>query len=420
MRFWLPFFAGAILMAVVALALPTRAVPRGYSPYRKLGLFARVLSYVENNYVNHVDGTQLIYGAIRGMMQSLDTHSVFLTPDQYKQLRADTQGQFSGIGIEVEFRQQRLTVVAPLEGTPAYRAGIRSGDEITHIDGASTREMRMDQAVRAMRGRQGTAVKLQIARPGAKEPLTLSVMRDVIKIVSVTSKRLTPQIGYIRIKNFQERTAESLRRALRTLREKPAIRGLVLDMRNNPGGLLDQAIQSADLLLSKGRIVTTIGKGGRVLDRESAHRAGTFEGFPIVCLVNGGSASAAEILAGALQDHKRAVIMGEQTFGKGSVQTIIELADGSGLKLTVARYFTPAGRSIQEHGITPDILVQSTEPPKRRATDKVLREKDLKRHLSGEPSQSKPGQRSRLKDFQLQTALDYLRAAQIFRTQDDG
>ena len=401
---------GCGIAALVALQ-SAQAVPRRYSPYRKLNVFARVLTYVENNYVSHVDDSKLIYGAIKGMMDTLDPHSVFMPPKQYQQLKADTQGEFGGLGIEVEIRDGWITVVSPIVGTPAHRAGLRPGDQIIAIEGRSTRGMSMDEAVRLMRGPRGTRVKLTLRRPGVKKPRPMEIVRDVIKVVSVTSKMLAPKIGYVRIKSFQDRTDVYLKQALSKMRSK-GLKGLVLDLRNNPGGLLDQAVRIADFFVAKGLIVRTMGKGGRVMDQEKAHSRGTLGGFPIVCLVNGGSASASEIVAGALQDHKRAVVLGTQTFGKGSVQTIIELDDGSGLKLTVARYYTPAGRSIQERGIAPDIIVQATAPPVRRIKGK--REKDLARHLRNRQT-SRPTQvRKRLKDFQLQTALDYLRAAEIF------
>lgn len=410
------FAAGVASALVVVVAVHVAsALPKGYSPYRKLNIFARVLTYVENNYVEYVDDSKLIYGAIRGMMDSLDPHSTFMPPDQYKQMKVDTQGEFGGVGIEVEVRDKWITVVAPLEGTPAERAGIKAGDQIRRINGRSTENMRLFEAVQTMRGPRGTRARIVVKRPGVKELLKFEIVRDVIKIVSVSSKILAPEIGYIRLKKFQERTDQQLKDALRKMLKQGKLRGLILDLRNNPGGLLDQAVRVADLFIEEGLIVRTKGKRGRVLDTETAHSKGTFVGFPMICLVNGGSASAAEIVAGALQDHKRAIVLGTNTFGKGSVQTIIDLDDGSGLKLTIARYYTPKGRSIQERGIEPDILVQELGPP-TRAKQKLKREKDLSRHLPGEGTKQVAPPRKRLKDFQLQTALDYLKAAEIFRS----
>jgi carboxyl-terminal processing protease len=409
------FVAGALAMLAALVVLQSaRALPRDFSPYKKLNIFARVLSYVENNYVEPVDGNKLMYGAIKGMLDTLDPHSTFLPPDQYRQMKMDTQGEFGGLGIEVEVRNNWLTVVSPIEGTPAHRAGLRSGDEIREIDGQSTANMRMHEAVQAMRGPRGTRVRVLIYRPSTKSLMKLELVRDLIKVISVTSKSMGDGIGYVRVKSFQEGTDRALQKAVKEMLEKGRLRGLVLDLRNNPGGLLDQAVRVADLFLAKGMIVRTTGKGGKLMDEELAHSKGTFSGFPMICLINGGSASASEIVAGALQDHKRAVVMGTRSFGKGSVQTIIELNDGSGLKLTVARYFTPSGRSIQEEGIEPDILVEE-RPPKALA-EKIKREKDLEGHLKN--ALKKTGRSAQpMTDFQLQTAVDYLKAAEIFRAQ---
>jgi carboxyl-terminal processing protease len=408
-------FAAGFAAALAALLLlqAASAGPKRYSPYRKLDIFAQVLTQVENNYVEHVDDTKLIYGALQGMMRSLDPHSAFMPPEVYRQIRAETQGEFGGIGVEVELRDGWLTVVSPLQGTPAHKAGLKPGDQIRGIDGKSTEGFTMFQAVKAMRGARGTAVELSIGRKGLDKPLKVKVVRDLIKIVSVSSKLLRPGIGYVRLKNFQEGTDKQLDRALDALEKSGPLSGLLLDLRNNPGGLLDQAVRVSDLFIKAGLIVSTAGKGRRVLDEERAHSMGTRAGFPIICLVNGGSASASEIVAGALQDHKRAVVLGGRTFGKGSVQTIIDLEDGSGLKLTIARYYTPKGRSIQEKGIDPDIVVPEREPPQR--VTKVTREKDLKGHLGKEGKEPVKAKAARLDDFQLQTALDYLQAAHIFR-----
>ena len=408
------FAAGAVFTLAAVLCMhAASAVPRGYSPYKKLNVFARVLTYVENNYVEYVNDSKLVYGAIKGMLDTLDPHSTFMPPDQYRQMKVETQGEFGGVGIEVEVRDGGLTVVSPILGTPAHKAGIKSGDIIESINGRSTRSLSLHEAVRAMRGPRGTRIKFAVRRARQKRLLEFDIVRDVIKIVAVSSRSLAPGIGYIRLKRFQERTDRELREALEELTRKAPLKGLVLDLRNNPGGLLDQAVRVADLFLDRGTIVRTTGKRGRMTEEETAHSRGTFKGFPMVCLVNEGSASAAEIVAGALQDHKRAVVLGARTFGKGSVQTIIDLEDGSGLKLTIARYFTPSGRSIQEAGIEPDIAVQETAPPPGRKR-KSKREEDLRGHLKP-GARVKKSPRTRLKDFRLQTALDYLRAAEIFR-----
>lgn len=440
------------------------ALTKKPSPYHKLNLFTRVLSYVENNYVENVDQDELIYGALRGMLETLDPHTAFLKPDQYREMKVDTQGQFGGVGIEVEMRQlpsppeeayfpmgrardNVLTIMSVIDGTPAQRAGIQSGDLIVKIDSTPTRTMRMDDAVTKMRGKKGSQVTLTLDRPAPnasaarpwKEPHVMTLERQIIRIDNVTSKQLDPGFGVVKIKQFSDSTEHDLTAAIERLEhDAPGgqLRGLVLDLRNNPGGLLDQAVRVADLFLETGLIVRTEGKGGRIIEEERAHVRGTRSGFPMIVLVNGGSASASEIVAGALQDHGRAVIVGTQTFGKGSVQTVIELDDGSALKLTIARYFTPNGRSIQERGITPDIVVEQLKLADLHAgheDEPALKERDLQGHLRGPtPDDVKPDVKPDAipkpdptvgpgvvagpigDDFQLRSAYDYLRAWRIF------
>ncbi|MEO6950330.1 MAG: S41 family peptidase [Polyangia bacterium] len=450
-------FLGMTLAGGLSVALTKKP-----SPYHKLNLFTRVLSYVENNYVENVDQDELIYGALRGMLETLDPHTAFLKPDQYREMKVDTQGQFGGVGIEVEMRQlpappeenyvatgrardNILTIMSVIDGTPAQRAGIQSGDLIVKIDGVATRTMRMDDAVTKMRGKKGSLVTLTLDRPANasgtkawKEPHVLQLERTIIRIDNVTSKQLGPGVGVVKIKQFSDSTEHDLTAALEHLEhDTPGghLRGLVLDLRNNPGGLLDQAVRVADLFIDNGLIVRTEGKGGRIIEEERAHARGTRSGFPMIVLVNGGSASASEIVAGALQDHGRAVIVGTQTFGKGSVQTVIELDDGSALKLTIARYFTPSGRSIQERGITPDITVEQVKLAELHAgheDEPVLKERDLQGHLRGpQDDAQKPEAPEGVKaavppgsatapyqqigdDFQLRSAYDYLRAWRIF------
>ena len=357
-----------------------------------------MLSYVENNYVENVDQDELIYGAIRGMLETLDPHTSFLKPDQYREMKIDTSGQFGGVGIEVEMRPASdgshdnvLTVMSAIEGTPAAKAGITTGDQIVKIDDSPTHSMRMDDAVQKMRGKKGSPVSLTRHRApdpkGWKEPRVYNLMREIIKIDNVVARTLEPGYGYVRLKQFSENSDRDMEAALDRLeKESPGghLRGLVLDLRNNPGGLLDQAVRIADEFIDQGLIVRTEGKGGRIIDEEKAHARGTRLGFPMIVLVNGGSASASEIVAGALQDHERAAIMGTQTFGKGSVQTVIELDDGSALKLTIARYYTPSGRSIQEHGITPDIAVEQVklaDLKPQHGDEPQQKERDLQGHL---------------------------------------
>jgi carboxyl-terminal processing protease len=410
--------AGAAFTASTASALPKK-----FSPYHKLNIFTRVLSYVENNYIEDVDQDKLVYGAIKGMLATLDPHSSFLDPAQYREMKAETNGQFGGVGLEVEMRDGVLTVMSTIDGTPAARAGLTTGDQILKIEETPTRGMIMDEAIARMRGKKGTAVHLTVGRRAWPEPKTMSLVRDDIKVENVTEKMLDAGYGLVRVRQFSENTAHDIESALDRLDRESSggkLHGLVLDLRNNPGGLLDEAVRVADLFIESGLIVRTEGKGGRIIDEEKAHVRGTRLGFPIICLVNGGSASASEIVAGALQDHHRAVIMGTQTFGKGSVQTVIELDDGSALKLTIARYYTPSGRSIQENGITPDVVVEKLhladlKPDHTDEPDK--KERDLAGHLrntQGAHAGSALARAGVNDDFQLQTALDYLKAWQIF------
>lgn len=425
--------ACAAFVAIGLAAGAATAVPKKHNPYNKLNVFSRVLSYVESSYVEDVNQDELIYGAIKGMLETLDPHTTFMRPEQYREMKNDAAGQFGGIGIEVDVRDGVLTVLSVMEGTPAARAGLLSGDQILRIDDQPTRGT--NDYVQRMRGKKGSTVQISYNRPGWKEPKTLQIVRETIKIRSVEGYGLESGVGVIKVKQFSDNVERDVEAALIDLeRGAPGgkLQGLVLDMRNNPGGLLDQAVRLADLFLDSGLIVRTEGRTGRVLDEEKAHARGTRLGFPIICLVNGGSASAAEIVAGALQDHGRAVIMGTQTFGKGSVQTVIELEDGSALKLTIARYYTPKGRSIQEKGITPDIVVDqvrmsevkpiTTEEPEKK-------ERDLHGHLrnpQGASPRTTPPPPGYLaiaqhapggEDYQLRTAYDYLKTWNIFSSQ---
>ena len=405
-------FGGGVLVAEAAGALPHA------STYAKLGVFARVLAYIENNYVEDVDRDKLLYGAVNGMVATLDPHTTFMPPDRYRALKEDTDGSYAGIGLETERRGAQLMVVAPIDGTPAAKAGIHAGDRIASIDDIPTAGMDYGEALQRMRGAKGTKVRLLVERTGWTAPREFTLTRELIHVVAVEGRLLSPGLGYVRVKTFQEHTDKALDEALDRLTDKAhgGLKGLVLDLRNNPGGLLDQAVRVADLFLDKGLIVRTRGKGGRLLEEEHARPRGTRSGFPMVVLVDGGTASASEIVAGALQDHRRAVIMGTQTFGKGSVQTIIELDDGSALKLTVARYYTPSGRSIQESGIRPDLLVEPRDPSRAAASDRQ-REKDLERHLGPEPSGANRGGSAPAigDDMQLQTAYEYLKSLDVLR-----
>jgi carboxyl-terminal processing protease len=419
-------FVGVLVCLGALPGIAGPPLPKSEATYRQLELFARVLSYVQNNYVESVDEQQLMQGAIKGMLETLDPHTVYMPPDVFKEMKIDTSGEFGGLGIEIARRNDSIIVVAPIDDTPAQRAGIKPGDHLMKIDDEPTRSMELARAIQKMRGPAGKKVMLTIMREGFAAPREFAIIRDHIRIASVESA-LYGGIGYVKVKNFQERTDASLYKELEKLRTQNAgkeLRGLVVDLRNNPGGLLDQAVAIADRFLGGGLpIVSTRGRDGAQATEERAKDRDTEKPYPIVVLVNAGSASASEIVAGALQDHKRAVLMGVPTFGKGSVQTVIEMEDGSGLKLTIARYYTPSGRSIQERGILPDFLVGESEGVLTKT--ETLREKDLKRHFRGEAEAPdvaalKPSLPENLKawdvtdklgDYQLKIALNYLNGA---------
>jgi carboxyl-terminal processing protease len=397
--------------------------------FPKIKIFTEALSDIQKKYVEEKDPKELIYGAIRGMMNTLDPHSAFLSPDEFKDLEVETSGIFSGIGIEITLKDGTLTVVSPIEGTPADKAGLHPGDKILQIDEKNTKNMTLNDAVRLIRGQKGTKVNLLILHEGFKEPKKYAIVRDVIPIKSVKSKMVEAGYGYVRISTFQDKTDEDLEAALNQLESsKGGLKGLILDLRNDPGGLLNQAVKVADEFLESGLIVYTQGRIKEQNMKFYAHPDKTKRNYPMVVLVNEGSASASEIVAGALQDQKRAIILGTPTFGKGSVQTIIPLDDNSGLKLTTARYYTPSGRSIQAKGITPDILIKGRLVKKEGPLEKeprILREKDLERHMeqegkgkeSGEGSQTPQGIKTageEAEDPQLASALHLLKSWSVF------
>lgn len=356
--------------------------------YKSLKIFSEVLDIIKNNYVEKVDEQELIEKAIQGMVQSLDPHSAFLTPDGMKELRVDTQGEFGGIGIEITMPDGVLTVVAPIDGTPAAEAGIQAGDKIIKVDGELTKDMDLLEAVSKMRGPKGTEVTITVWREGVSDPIDFELIRDTIPMDSVRSGLIQDGFGYVRITNFREKTTADLAEALEKLETGDTpLKGLILDLRNNPGGLLDQSVSVADLFLEHGTIVSMKGRNERDQRVFSAIPNKVKRDYPIVVLINNGSASASEIVAGALQDHKRALILGTTSFGKGSVQNVEELRDDYGLKLTIARYYTPSGESIQAQGIKPDIEVQAKTieaPPEEKKNRIIIKEKDLKNHLEPE------------------------------------
>lgn len=350
--------------------------------YEGLESFTNVLAIVQKNYVEEVGTQKMIEGAINGMLNALDPHSAYLTPELYKELQVDTEGSFGGLGIEITIRDGVLTVVSPIEDTPAYRAGIKAGDQIIKIESELTKDMSLVEAVKKMRGPKDSKIVLSVRREGVNKLLDFPLVREVIRVQSVKARSLEKGYGYIRLSQFQDRTGADLEDALAKLtNENGKLAGLVLDLRNNPGGLLSQAVKVSDTFLDSGLVVYTEGRLDNQKQKYFAHPGG-FTEVPMVVLVNGGSASASEIVAGALQDHGRAVVLGIQTFGKGSVQTILPLESGAALRLTTALYFTPNGRSIQVTGVTPDVLLDNYASLQVAAREqREVREENLRGHF---------------------------------------
>lgn len=429
------WFGGLTVTRVSAVAKET---------YDNIETFTDVLTLVQKNYVDPVTTKQLIEGAVTGMLNALDPHSAYLPPEMYKELQVDTRGSFGGLGIEITIRSNVLTVVSPIEDTPAYRAGVKPGDQIIKIEDEFTKDMPLVEAVKKMRGPRGTKIRLTLRREGVANLIDLSLTREVIQIQSVKSKMLDKSYGYLRITQFQERTDDDLQKALTKLDQENngPLAGIVLDLRNNPGGLLTQAIKVSDEFIDSGLVVYTDGRLESQKQKYFAHKGGAHSDSPMIVLVNGGSASASEIVAGCLQDHKRAIVLGTQTFGKGSVQTILPLEDNAAIRLTTARYYTPNGRSIQATGITPDIVLDNT-PALVKAEGSPfprIREENLPRHFQqpkggkhdsgadgdeGEDSDqnsSSPDPAAALhegelgKDPQLDRALELLKSWNVFKT----
>jgi len=407
--------------------------------YSRIKTFAESLSLVKKNYVEEVEEEKLVYGAIKGMLNSLDPHSSFMPPEAFKEMQIDTKGEFGGLGIQIGIKDNILTIIAPIEDTPADEAGVKAGDKIIKIDGESTKDISLHDAVSKLRGKRGTSVTITILRESLDKPLDITIVRDIIKLKSVKSKVIDESIGYVKLTQFQEKSASDLKKALDKL-SKENINALVLDLRNNPGGLLKGAVDVTSQFLPAGKLVVYI--KGRSGDKTEFHTSNGNEYFklPMVVLVNEGSASASEIVAGALQDWNQAVVLGTQTFGKGSVQTVMPLSDGSALRLTTARYYTPKDRSIQTTGITPDIVVK-LENKNGDSTHPVFREKDLDKHLENDTEQKEtetdadtdieketendkdtkkeiaevPSKVTEEDDNQLQRAIDLLKSWQVFK-----
>jgi carboxyl-terminal processing protease len=437
-RFGVLLLLSAVLL-VATSGIHQRLLAGTDKTYQELKVFSDVLDIIEKNYVDPVDSKKLIRGAIRGMISSIDPHSAFLSPESYRDLQIETSGRFSGIGIVITMQEDVVTVISPIEGTPAYTAGIKAGDQIIRVDGEETKTMMLWEAVKKMRGKKGTSVVITIRRKGLPEPIDFTIVRDIIPLESVRSLLLKPACGYIRITNFRENTAHDVKAALEKLESgKTSLNGLILDLRDNPGGLLDQAIEVSDIFLDKGPIVSIKARVKAHSKTYEAHPDKDTHSYPIVLLINAGSASASEIVAGALQDHGRAVVLGTTSFGKGSVQTVEALRDGSGLKLTIARYYTPNGHAIQALGIVPDILVElELATTSSEEEHPHIKEKDLKNHISAEPKGAFPeemkekilqirgvkvpgekdsdtAKRLLTEDNQIQSAVDILTSWKIF------
>ena len=398
-------------------------------PLDQLRNFSDIFSRIKSDYVEDVEDKVLLEHAIRGMLSGLDPHSTYLNPDEYNELRIGTSGEFGGLGIQVGMEDGFVKVISPIDDTPAFKAGLQAGDLIIRLDDKTVKGLTLNDAVKIMRGKPGTDIELTVVREGEDKPLSFVVTRDIIKVKSVKNRLLDPGYGYIRISNFQSRTAPQLLEAINSLKEenKADLKGLVLDLRNNPGGVLNAAAEVTDLFIDKGKLVYTEGRIDNSHYEYNAKPGDVLDGAPVVVLINGGSASASEIVAGALQDHKRAVVMGSKSFGKGSVQTIQELRSGGAVKITTARYFTPKGRSIQGAGITPDIILEKyTVTSADHDSVTRIKESDLSNHISN-PTMSdddikksdKSGKDKDEKvlateDYQLHEALLLLKGLTIF------
>ncbi|KZD04833.1 carboxyl-terminal processing protease [Thalassospira sp. MBR-102] len=423
--------ATGMTLGLASPALAQSSPTTSAETYRLLNLFGDVFEQVKSKYVEEVDDKQLIEAAINGMLTSLDPHSSYLNMDNFEEMQVDTRGEFGGLGIEVTMEEGFVKVISPIYDTPAEKAGLQPGDFITHIDGKPIRGLGLNEAVEMMRGKVNTDIILTIMRKGETAPFDVTLTRAVIKIQSVRSEA-KDDVGYIRITKFNEQTFSGLQRAITELRDQigPEIKGLVIDMRNNPGGLLDQAISVSDAFLDKGEIVSTRPRDTENTERYNARPGDLADGLPMIVLINDGSASASEIVAGALQDHRRAVIMGTRSFGKGSVQTILPMPGNVALRLTTARYYTPSGKSIQEVGIVPDIIVpqarvESIEAAQRRSEadlNGALRNEDetISNAESDANDRRNAAEEIALEDYQLSRALDMIRGIALFAPRPQG
>ena len=424
-----PIIAVALLLGVL-IGKGWERTGHATETYEELKTFSEVLTQIQKHYVEEVKPKDLVQGAIRGMLATLDPHSAYMTPEMFKEIQVETKGEFGGVGIQIGIKDNRLAVIAPIEGTPAQKAGIRAGDFIIKVNEETTKDLTLMDAVQRMRGPKGTKVNLTIQRDGTPDPLVFTMTRDIIKIESVKSKVLDNNIAYVRLTQFQESTARDLSRALKQFREQK-LSSTILDLRNNPGGLLTSSVEVSEQFVGPGKLIVYIkGREGRK-DEYLSRAKDQLEEYPMIVLVNEGSASASEIVAGALQDWGRAVVIGTTTFGKGSVQTILPLADGSGLRLTTALYYTPKGRSIQATGITPDIVVKPQPVTLAKAGEKEANGKSQKPKETTQSSSVRTGDevtpRSNAgpveisgdtpleEDVQLQKAVELLKTWKIFK-----
>ncbi len=429
--FWksVGFVAVGAFMATGLMQALEAASASNSDTYRQLNLFGDVFDRVRSDYVEVPDEEKLIDSAINGMLTSLDPHSSFMNAKRFKDMQQQTRGEFGGLGIEVTMENGLVKVVAPIDDTPAARAGVRANDLITHLDGDQVQGLTLNEAVDKMRGRVKTPIVLTIARPGVDEPVEIKIVRDIIRVRSVKfeaegEKDGAKDIGYVRISSFSEQTQSGLDKAIKALRDDigaDKIKGYIIDLRNNPGGLLDQAISVSDTFMERGEVVSTRGRNSSETQRYNSQEGDATDGKPVVVLINGGSASASEIVAGALQDHKRAKVIGTRSFGKGSVQTIIPLGSQGAIRLTTARYYTPSGATIQARGIVPDITIENDLPEdlkKSAAARKARGESSLRGHLKNESGDEQSGSSAYVpadkeKDLQLKAAIDLLYGREV-------
>ncbi len=397
---------GVLVTLFISWFVAAKALPSNSKIYRHLQIFAAVLSHIEKYYVEPADPEELILGAVNGMVRTLDPHSSLLLPSELEMLEADTRGEFGGVGLEVGIKDNTITVIAPIEDSPAFRAGISPGDQLISVDGYDTAGMSIEEAIRKMRGKPGTAVTVMFVKVGEKKPTEFKLVREIIRIRSVEADEIFPGYLWLRLRSFQEGTTAEVKKHISS--RKKTLAGIVFDLRRNPGGLLDEAIRLSDLFLSSGVIVTTRGKNNETIETFHARRLGTID-TPIVLLIDEASASAAEIVAAALMDNGRALSVGNKSFGKGSVQSILSLQHDYGLKLTVARYFTPNGRSIQAEGVVPDVMIETRVPPEKETNNTVISETSLSNHLT--PLQKNSDDvldLNNIEDYQLRVAIGLL------------